>query len=95
MIWVLVPIFGILWLSGALKELVKKLPGAASADTRELLQEVAKLREEVRSLRDENSSRVLDLDNTLDRVEYRLQRLETGGAKTAQEPERTTIGAGY
>ncbi len=76
---VLVPIFGILWLSGALKVLATKLPGASNHDTRALRDEVAALREEVRRLREENSTRILDLDTTLDQVDRRLGRLEVRG----------------
>jgi hypothetical protein len=70
---VIIAIFGILWLSGALETLAKKVPGKG---TKELRAEVEKLREEVQQLRRENHVVVLSFDTTLKQVERRLDYVE-------------------
>ena len=70
---VIIAIFGILWLSGVLEILAKKLPGKG---TKELRAEVEKLRDEVQALRRENHDVILSFDTTLKQHERRLERVE-------------------
>ncbi len=80
-----VAIFGILWLSGSLRTLVDKLPGAGTAEVKQLKREVESLKAEVQSLRSNNSTDVLELDGTLDALDRRIRRLEEAGVETVRQ----------
>ena len=88
-------VMGILWVSGTLNTLAKKIP---STGHKELLEEIRKLREEMQALRRENHDLILSFDATLRHSERRLDHLETAATRPAAssgadiEPQRLTLG---
>jgi hypothetical protein len=64
--------------AGTLKEFARRKGPKKAQDA--MLQELRGLREEVRALRQQNTDMLLGLDNSVDRMERRLGRLEERAA---------------